>query len=93
MSFENIILIGIIVACIIFIIICVVRKRPDLIVDFGVRACAGTAGISILNMVLQNQGYNNVSVGVNGVSVLTNGFLGLPGFLLLFGLALYYSYK
>ena len=89
---ENLILIGIIVACIIFIVVCIIRRRPDLIVDFGFRASIGTAGICLLDLALTSQGYH-INVGVNGVSVLTNGFLGLPGFLLLFGLAIYYSYK
>ena len=89
---ENMILIGIIIACIVFIGVCVIRRRPDLIVDFGLRASIGTAAICLLNLALSSQGYG-INVGVNGVSVLTNGFLGLPGFLLLFGLAIYYSYQ
>jgi inhibitor of the pro-sigma K processing machinery len=89
---ENFILIGIIIACLIFIAVCVIRRRPDLIVDFGLRASVGTAGIYLLDFVLRWKGMD-ISVGVNGVSVLTNGFLGLPGFLLLYGLAFYYSVK
>lgn len=92
MSIENMILIGIIIACVVFIGVCALRKRPDLIVDFGVRAAAGTAGIYLLDYVLRSKGYD-ISVGVNGVSVLANGLLGLPGFLLLYGLATYYSFK
>lgn len=91
-SMENIILIGIIVACLVFIAVCVIRRRPDLIVDFGLRAAVGTAGIYLLDFVLSWKGMG-ISVGVNGVSVLTNGLLGLPGFLLLYGLAFYYSAK
>ncbi len=91
MSIENMILIGIIVACIAYIGVCVVRRRPDLIVNFILRASAGTAGICVVNLALQSQGYG-ISIAVNGVSVLANGLLGLPGFLLLFGLAVYYSF-
>lgn len=87
---ENTILIGIIVACLIFIAVCIIKRRPDQIVDFGLRACFGTAGIYILDLVLRMKGMD-INVGVNGVSVLTNGLLGLPGFLLLYGLAFYYS--
>jgi inhibitor of the pro-sigma K processing machinery len=87
---ENTILIGIIVACLIFIIVCIIRRRPDRIVDFGLRACFGTAGIYLLDLVFRMKGMD-INVGVNGVSVLTNGLLGLPGFLLLYGLAFYYS--
>ncbi len=92
MSLENKILIGIIIACIVFIAACVIRRRPDLIIDFGVRACFGTAGIYLLDFVLRSNGYD-ITVGINGISILTNGFLGLPGFLLLYGLASYYSFS
>jgi inhibitor of the pro-sigma K processing machinery len=87
---ESIIFIGVIIACVIFIVICLIRRRPDLIVDFGLRACIGTAGIYILDMILKSKGYG-INVGINGASVLTNGLLGLPGFLMLYGLAVYYS--
>ncbi len=88
---NSYIFIAIIIACIIFIGVCVVRRRPDLLIDFALRACFGTAGIYLLNLALSMQGYP-LSVGVNGITILTNGLLGLPGFLLLYGLSLYYSY-
>lgn len=91
MGKESIIFVGVIIACVVFIIVCLVRRRPDLIVDFGLRAAIGTVGICILDLVIKSQGYG-VSVGVNGVSILTNGLLGLPGFLLLYGLAVYYAF-
>jgi inhibitor of the pro-sigma K processing machinery len=88
---NSYIFIAIIIACIIFIGVCVIRRRPDLLIDFALRACFGTAGIYLLNLALNIQGYP-ISVGVNGATVLTNGLLGLPGFLLLYGLSLYYSF-
>lgn len=89
---ENYILIGIIVACLVFIGICIIKRRPDRIINFGLRACIGTAGIYLLDLILRTRGFE-INVGVNGVSVLTNGLLGLPGFILLYGLAFYYSTK
>jgi inhibitor of the pro-sigma K processing machinery len=88
---DNIIFIGIIIACIVFIGVCLLRRRPDLIVDFVLRACIGTAGIYLLNLVLKSKGYS-MNVGVNGITILANGLLGLPGFLLLYGLSIYYSF-
>ncbi len=88
---DNILLIGIIVICVIFIAVCLVKRRPDLIADFALRALFGTAGISIMDFVFKSGGYD-IFVGVNGVTVLTNGLLGLPGFLLLYGLAIYYTF-
>ncbi|NLK29056.1 MAG: Pro-sigmaK processing inhibitor BofA [Clostridiales bacterium] len=87
---ESTILAGIIVASIIFIAICIIRRRPDIIVNFGLRACIGTAAIYLLDLILRSKGYG-INVGINGITFLTNGLLGLPGFLLLYGLAFYYS--
>ncbi len=88
----NIILIAIIVICIVFIAVCAIKRRPDLIVDFFLRAGFGTAGIYLLDLVLSSFGYT-INVGINGATVLTNGLLGLPGFILLYGLAFFYSLK
>jgi len=87
---ENIILAIIIVACLVFIGICIIRKRSDLVMDFLLRACVGTAGIYLLDFALTISGYQ-ITVGVNAFTVLSNGLLGLPGFILLYGLAFYYS--
>lgn len=89
---DKIILIAIIIICLLFIAVCVIKRRPDLIVDFGLRACIGTAGICLLDFVLKSRGYN-IYVGINGITVLSNGLLGLPGFILLYGLAIYYSFR
>jgi len=89
---ENYILIGIMAVCIIFIIVCIVRHKPERIVNFALRASIGTAGIYLLDLFLRSNGYD-INVGINGVSVMANGLLGLPGFLLLYGLAIYYTYQ
>lgn len=88
---DNIILISIIVICCVFIIISLIMHRPDWIVNFALRACLGTAGVYLLDFLLKSQGYG-INVGVNGITVLTNGLLGLPGFILLYGLAIYYTF-
>lgn len=89
---ENYILIGIIVSSIAFIVICFVRRRPDMLMNFALRAVAGTAGIYLLNFVLSRTS-SEIHVGVNLGTVSTGGLLGLPGILLLYGLAIYYSYR
>jgi len=87
---EKIIFAIIIAICIVFIGICILRRKPDLILNFVLRACVGTAGIYFLDFILGLGGYQ-VAVGVNAFTILSNGLLGLPGFILLYGLAFYYS--
>jgi inhibitor of the pro-sigma K processing machinery len=89
---ESYIFIGIIVVCVIFIAACVIKRRPDLLVNFGLRACIGTAGIYLLNLVLKSKGFN-VNVGINAATIITNGLLGIPGFIMLYGLAVYYKFS
>lgn len=89
---NKIILTVIIVLCIVFLGVCLVKRKPELIADFMLRACFGTAGIYLLDLVLSSRGYH-ITVGVNAVTILSNGLLGLPGFILLYGLAFYYSFR
>ncbi|MBH1941011.1 pro-sigmaK processing inhibitor BofA family protein [Mobilitalea sibirica] len=90
MNQNSIILLAIIIICVVFIAVCLIKRRPDLIVDFGLRAAIGTAGIYLLDFILRSRGYD-FTVGINGLTVLTNGLLGLPGFIMLYGLAFYYT--
>jgi inhibitor of the pro-sigma K processing machinery len=87
---EKTILTIIIIACLALIAACIVKKRVDLVFDFLLRACVGTAGIYLLDFILNISGFQ-IFVGVNTFTVLSNGLLGLPGFILLYGLAFYYS--
>jgi hypothetical protein len=89
---NNILLIGVIIVCSVMIAAIVIKRRPSLLVDFGLRACIGAAGIYLLDMFLRSKGYS-INVGVNVPTILTNGLLGLPGFILLYGLAIFYSFK
>lgn len=91
MGIDSRIFIGIIIVCVVFIAACIIRRRPDLIINFGLRACVGTVGIYVLDFILKSNGYH-VNVGINAATILTNGFLGLPGLLVLYGLAVYYSF-
>lgn len=89
---ENIILIGIIIICSIFIIVNLIKRNPKLIINAGLRTVVGALGIYFIDSILRSQGYQ-IQVGINEATLLTNGILGLPGFIMLYGLAYFYSVR
>ncbi len=58
------------------------------LLNFFLRVVYGAIGIQVINMVLSFLGIS-VSVGLNFVSLLTVGTLGISGLGLLFGIAAY----
>ena len=58
------------------------------ILDFLLRIISGILAISFLNPLLEGMGIPAV-VGVNGISVLTCGFLGFPGLAALYAFGFY----
>lgn len=85
---ENKILIGIIIICGIALVLGVLRHRMELLVNIILRMVIGIVGIYLFNMFLVSQGIL-VNVGTNSTTILTIGLLGLPGFLLVYGIELY----
>lgn len=61
------------------------EKGIEIIVNFIVRAVIGVAVIFFVNQFLDSQKIP-VAVGVNLLSFLTSGILGLPGVALLYGI-------
>lgn len=64
------------------------EERPGMFLNFFIRALIGMAIIFFVNYFLASQGIE-ASVGMNGVSFLTSGILGIPGVALLYGIVLY----
>lgn len=64
------------------------ERRPGIIINFLVRALTGMALIFFVNEFLSARGLD-VSVGLNAISFLISGTLGLPGIALLYGIVLY----
>lgn len=61
------------------------EKGIEIIVNFIVRAVIGVAVIFFVNQFLDSQKIP-VAVGLNLLSFLTSGILGLPGVALLYGI-------
>lgn len=64
------------------------NKLASVIINFIIRAILGMGLIFFINQyVLPDQ--NSLNVGLNAVSFLTTGTLGIPGVCLLYGILIY----
>lgn len=63
-------------------------KKSSVVVNFIVRAVLGLGIIFFTNEFLASRDIP-VSVGLNGVSLMTSGILGFPGVCLLYGILFY----
>ena len=69
----------------------VVMKKStvyDMVFRFMVRAFSGMAIVYFVNLYIGQQGMM-VKVGMNPISFLTSGILGLPGLAMLYGISFY----
>jgi inhibitor of the pro-sigma K processing machinery len=89
---ESKIFVVIIVICVALILFGIIKHRFDLLVNFGLRIFGGLLGIYILNYVLIRFDLA-FGVGTNALTTLVIGLLGLPGFLLVYGVAAYFYLK
>lgn len=64
------------------------NKVTNIIVNFIIRAILGMGLIYFINQYLLPTG-NTLSVGLNAISFLTTGSLGIPGVCLLYGILFY----
>lgn len=76
--------------CALVLIMGVMKQKAKALAAFAGRAVVGAAGIFITNGVLASQGIA-VAVGINPLSILTIGSLGISGFALLYGILFYKS--
>lgn len=88
-NIESKVLIIIVIVSVVLLLISFVKQRFDLIVNFTLRIVAGLLAIYIINLVLQSLSID-MTVGLNVLTALTVGLLGLPGFLLLYALSVYF---
>lgn len=64
------------------------EQKSSFIVNFMIRAIMGLGLIFFVNQYLEYKGIS-LSVGLNGISFLTSGFLGVPGVAMLYGILAY----
>lgn len=86
---ENNMGIGLIVAaCIMVLFMGAVKNKVEWLLNIIMRGVLGTIAIYFINGGLATLGIS-LGVGINAVTVLTSGFLGIPGLLALYGLGIY----
>lgn len=75
-------------ACVLVLFIGVLRRRMEWLLNLVMRSILGIISIFFINTALAGLGFS-LGVGINAVTVLTVGMLGIPGVLALYGLGIY----
>ena len=65
------------------------KNWAELLLNFGIRAVFGMIAIYLINSWMNGIGLE-AQVGINPVSFVTSGFMGVPGVALLYGLRFYF---
>ena len=76
------------VICGIVLVIVLFKSKVEFLINMVLRMMMGTIGVCFVNSILVSQGIE-LGIGINVVTLLTLGTLGLPGFLLLYGMVFY----
>lgn len=76
------------VICVLILFIGAMKQKAEILTTFVLRAFAGAVGIYAVNGMLKSQGLEVVP-GVNPVTVLTVGTLGISGFALIYAILFY----
>lgn len=71
--------------CLIVLLIGAMGRKVEWLVNFVLRAVMGTIGIYCVNYLLAARQIS-VAVGINPLTILTSGFLGFPGIVVLYGI-------
>lgn len=79
---------AIVAICLVVLVMGALKKKAQIIFGFLARTVIGGIGIYFCNFFLEKQ-HISVSVGLNPVSLLTVGTLGISGFALLYGILVY----
>lgn len=82
---SSFIIVGILI---VVIFIGTIRRKAEWIINFVLRMVMGAICIYFFNYILARY-HIGISVAINPVSVLTSGFLGIPGVAVLFGIKFY----
>ncbi len=65
------------------------KNKTEILLNFMLRAIFGMIAVFLINSFLQDRGLQG-SIGINLLSFVTTGILGIPGIALLYGINLYF---
>lgn len=71
--------------CLLILLIGILKKKAEILLNFAVRLVVCLICAYFLNQFFQTQGWD-VAIGVNPISVLTFGSLGICGMAALYGM-------
>ena len=70
------------------LVIILFKSKVEFFINMVLRMMMGTIGVCVVNSIFLAQGMET-GIGINLITLGLLGFLGLPGFLLLYGMAFY----
>ena len=79
---------AIIIICGAVLIVAVMKRKMEWILNIFMRSILGTIAIYFINNGLVSMGID-LGVGINPITVLTSGILGLPGLAAIYGIGFY----
>lgn len=78
----------IVLTCIVILLIGAARKKVEWLLNLVMRSILGTVAIYFINTGLAGVGIS-LGVGINVITILTSGILGIPGLLALYLIGIY----
>ena len=79
---------ALVVICAVVLLMGIVERRMEWLLNVLMRSILGTIAIYFVNGALAWAGIS-LNVGINPVTVLTSGILGIPGLLAIYGIGIY----
>lgn len=79
---------ALVVICAVVLLMGIVKRRMEWLLNVLMRSILGTIAIYFVNGALAWAGIS-LNVGINPVTVLTSGILGIPGLLAIYGIGIY----
>ncbi len=78
----------VVAVCVVVVIFGALRRKMEWLLNVLMRGILGVIAMYFINQALAEAGFS-LGVGINPITVLTSGILGLPGLAALYGIGIY----